>query len=102
MAGVRVLKKPGEKRERAAEKRRRIEGNREARHLAKRIVIPLLVVIIAILASFFFYKYGLGGGSSGTGVGRSSKLDLEKAMKAIKDLESMAAAVKATQEVKVD
>ena len=50
-----------QKRERADDRRARLAHQREARHLARRFVIPALLVLLAVLVTYFFLKYGIGG-----------------------------------------
>ena len=56
--------KPGNKKEKSADKRKRRENIIKAREQAQRFVIPILVLCFALLAAFLVYRYGMGSNLS--------------------------------------
>jgi hypothetical protein len=58
---VSVRKVPGQKKETAADKRRRIASNKKAKEIAFNYIIPGIILILLGVAALFFYLYGFGG-----------------------------------------
>lgn len=52
--------KPGAKKEKSAEKRKRRENTIKAREHARRFVVPILVLIFTLIAGFLIFRYGSG------------------------------------------
>lgn len=52
--------KPGLKKEKSAEKRKRRENTIKAREQARRFVIPIIVLLFTLLAGFLFFRFGTG------------------------------------------
>jgi len=49
-----------EKKENSRDRRRRLEAALQARQTAKRILVPILLSLLAVLVLLFIYKYGFG------------------------------------------
>lgn len=52
--------KPGVKKEKSSEKRKRRENLTKAREQARRYVVPMLVLLFTLLAAFLVYRFGMG------------------------------------------